>query len=320
MIILFLKPMKTTFHYFIAGIVILAVTFSSCRKEPVIGYIQATVDGYSVTFTVEAQYADTYLWEFGDGKTSTESAPVHEYALSGTYTVTLTVSGKGGESIATTRIEIPPSPTEMLTGGPAATGGKTWVLSPGYTAGVEGGGAIDNSLQVILPAVANMLEAIGLGEEYDNEFTFFSDGRYKVDVKNGIALVSGIYGGVTGTTVNLGNASNNLGIYGGTYTPPATATWTLHAEDLVVDAITNPLGTEVPAPHSMVTISGRKWVSLSEGAFFGVLDFPSTRKFIIKEITPDKLIVAIFICGYAADENAWTIPGYLFHLTYVPKK
>jgi PKD repeat protein len=309
-----------TFRYFFAALAILALTFTSCQKEPEIGDIQADIDGYSVSFTVDVRNADTYLWDFGDNTTSTEESPVHEYQLSGTYTVTLTVSGKGGESMATAQIEIEPSVSEMLTGGAGSAGGKTWVLSPGYTAGVEGGGAIDNSLQVILPSVANMLEAIGLGDEYDNEYTFHSDGRYSVDVKNGIALVSGIYGTVTGTTVDLGNESNNLGIYGGTYTAPASATWTLHEEDLVVDAITNPLGTEVPAPHAMVTISGRKWVSLSEGAFFGVLDFPSTRKFIIKEITPDKMVVAIFICGYLADENAWSIPAYLFHLTYVPKQ
>lgn len=33
-----------------------------------------------------------YLWDFGDGSTSTEMSPVHQYALPGNYTVTLTAS------------------------------------------------------------------------------------------------------------------------------------------------------------------------------------------------------------------------------------
>lgn len=213
-----------------------------------------------------------------------------------------------------------PSFNEMLTGGTAAAAGKTWVLSAGYTAGMDGGGAIDNSLTVVLPSAENMAGVIGLGEEYDNEFTFYSDGRYKVDVKNGITLASGLYGTFTGTTVNNGNQLNTLRIVGASYTAAENGTWTLHEEDLVVDAITNPLGTEVPAPHQNITITGKKWVSLSEGSFFGVLDFPTTRKFIIKEITADKMYVALFICGYTADENAWSIPSFLFHVTYVPKK
>lgn len=312
--------MKKTLFYFVPALVMLAMLFASCKKEPTLSEIQATVNGYSVTFSVVVSNVDTYFWDFGDTKTSAEAAPVHEYLSSGSYTVNLTVSGRGGESKATKQIEVLPSINEMLTGGPAATNGKTWVLSTGYTEGMNGGGAIDNSMSVVLPSVENMLNVIGLGEEYDNEFTFYSDGRYKVDVKNGIALTSSIYGMSTGTIVNYGNESNNLGIYGATFTAPASATWTLHEEDLVVDAITNPLGTEVPAPHENKTITGKKWVSLSEGAFFGILDFPTTRKFIIKEITPDKMEVALFICGYFADENAWSIPEYLFHVTYIPKK
>jgi len=33
-----------------------------------------------------------YLWDFGDGNTSTDMSPVHQYALPGNYTVTLTAS------------------------------------------------------------------------------------------------------------------------------------------------------------------------------------------------------------------------------------
>ena len=35
----------------------------------------------------------TYHWDFGDGTTSEETEPIHEYVESGTYTITLTVTG-----------------------------------------------------------------------------------------------------------------------------------------------------------------------------------------------------------------------------------
>ena len=42
-----------------------------------------------------------YLWDFGDGKTSTEANPVHTYNNIGAYTVTLTVSGPDGNDTET---------------------------------------------------------------------------------------------------------------------------------------------------------------------------------------------------------------------------
>ena len=39
---------------------------------------------------------DAHLWEFGDGLTATLPSLTHTYVLTGTYTVTLTVSGLGG--------------------------------------------------------------------------------------------------------------------------------------------------------------------------------------------------------------------------------
>lgn len=45
---------------------------------------------------------DSYLWNFGDGTTSTEANPTHVYASSGTYGVTLTVTDNAGASSSTT--------------------------------------------------------------------------------------------------------------------------------------------------------------------------------------------------------------------------
>ena len=51
----------------------------------------------SVTFTnLSTGDFTTSLWNFGDGSTSSATNPSHTYALPGVYTVSLTVSGKGG--------------------------------------------------------------------------------------------------------------------------------------------------------------------------------------------------------------------------------
>ncbi|MDX9750717.1 MAG: gliding motility-associated C-terminal domain-containing protein [Flavobacteriales bacterium] len=46
----------------------------------------------AVPFTNLSGGAASYLWDFGDGQTSTAPAPVHTYAQPGTYTVTLTAA------------------------------------------------------------------------------------------------------------------------------------------------------------------------------------------------------------------------------------
>jgi PKD repeat protein len=52
-----------------------------------------------VVFTDRSRGTPTaWLWDFGDGSTSTEQNPVHTYASVGTYTVRLTASNSGGSS------------------------------------------------------------------------------------------------------------------------------------------------------------------------------------------------------------------------------
>ncbi len=45
--------------------------------------------GQTITFTNLTQNADTYLWDFGDGNTSTAENPTYAYSTPGTYTVEL---------------------------------------------------------------------------------------------------------------------------------------------------------------------------------------------------------------------------------------
>lgn len=50
--------------------------------------------------------ADTYAWDFGDGNTSSERFPQHEYAASGTYTVSLTVTNDCGTASGSFQVDI----------------------------------------------------------------------------------------------------------------------------------------------------------------------------------------------------------------------
>lgn len=54
--------------------------------------------GLSYNFTNSSIGADSYIWNFGDGATSTSSQPLHSYAMPGFYTVTLTAVNACGNA------------------------------------------------------------------------------------------------------------------------------------------------------------------------------------------------------------------------------
>lgn len=51
----------------------------------------------TVDFVNESEYGVSFLWEFGDGATSSTENPVYTYQVPGTYTVRLRVVGPGGD-------------------------------------------------------------------------------------------------------------------------------------------------------------------------------------------------------------------------------
>ncbi len=61
---------------------------------------------------------DSYIWDFGDGQTSTDLNPVHTFANAGKFRVTLTAVGPGGQASADVTIEVvqpPNAPTAAFT-------------------------------------------------------------------------------------------------------------------------------------------------------------------------------------------------------------
>ena len=67
---------------------------------PSVGFTakQSETNYLEYSFTNSSINADSYLWDFGDGNTSTEQNPTYTYAAADVYTVTLTASSDGGLS------------------------------------------------------------------------------------------------------------------------------------------------------------------------------------------------------------------------------
>jgi hypothetical protein len=212
-----------------------------------------------------------------------------------------------------------PGIDDLLTGGSTSINGKTWVLSTVATTGADGGGPITSEMLLSVTLPDNFLGLFGLGTEYDNEFTFYYNGDYRMNPKNGNVLAGAVYGISTGTIV--GEPAWDIGMCAATFTPPVDATWTIHTESLTVDAITDPNTQDVPPIHSPVTFTEKKWISISTGAYFGILDFSTTTKFIIRDITPTKMNVALFLCGYTYGTNIddKMLPTHMIYLTFIPK-
>lgn len=60
----------------------------------------------NIAFQSQSVNVEEYLWDFGDGTTSTESSPVHEYVSPGEYEVVLQVKNITGEATKATMITI----------------------------------------------------------------------------------------------------------------------------------------------------------------------------------------------------------------------
>ncbi len=90
---------------------ILLIAFFGCSSDdtpPVIPTVSFERDrdivepGDEVTFTSTNTDADSFLWEFGDGNTSTDENPVHTYSETGSFTITLTVTSTTGDTANST--------------------------------------------------------------------------------------------------------------------------------------------------------------------------------------------------------------------------
>jgi len=77
------------------------IVVSVPTPEPVTNFSGTPLTGeipLTVTFTdLSTNEPDSWLWDFGDGETSTSQNPTHEYTTVDSFTVTLTTENAGGE-------------------------------------------------------------------------------------------------------------------------------------------------------------------------------------------------------------------------------
>lgn len=106
-----MKTLKTTIILSIfAGL----VAISGCQKEEIdpiaepIACFEMT-SGYTgdiVNVKNCSEYATSYMWDFGDGSSSTLESPNHSFAVAGTYKVKLNVFNESGNDYKSQYVEI----------------------------------------------------------------------------------------------------------------------------------------------------------------------------------------------------------------------
>lgn len=120
------------------------VQFSSCPPPgAAFGYTQLISPPLSIAFTdMSSGIPNNWNWNFGDGTPEQQTQnPVHTYATTGTYNVTLKVANNCGSAIAYQTVTVSPTPTTTPT--------VTPTQGCGYISGVKWNDANANGIRDI---------------------------------------------------------------------------------------------------------------------------------------------------------------------------
>ncbi|MEI6408538.1 MAG: PKD domain-containing protein [Bacteroidota bacterium] len=93
--------------------------YINVQNLPSVGF-NFSVNGLTVTFNNTSVGGTSYLWNFGDNTTSTQTNPVHTYANGGVYTVTLTTTNACGSTTATKTVTLLSPPVTAFTATPTS--------------------------------------------------------------------------------------------------------------------------------------------------------------------------------------------------------
>ncbi|MBM1105120.1 PKD domain-containing protein [Aurantibacter crassamenti] len=287
----------------LGSLVCFLLVLNSCSSDddrtvesiPFTADIFQSINGKRVAFQGLTNNATSWNWDFGDGTTSTDKNPIHAYAEGGYYTAVLTAADAAGSSIVKqVELAIEITPYVLLTGGATAESGKTWKLSSAHSEGDYFGNA-DAELTPFdgapAPLPAGIFGAgLGMGEVYEDEFTFYFDGSYSQDVKADGAVFSGLLYQFVSTggagIVNDGGA--DFGLCTGMFTPETDATFTYaESENLTISSVYGPGG--------MLTYNGVSTLDFSGESFIGLKDFQ--QKVIIQDITDNTMRLVMFLAA-----------------------
>ncbi|PCI19292.1 hypothetical protein COB64_03945 [Candidatus Wolfebacteria bacterium] len=110
----------------------------------------STSDTLTASFINQSQKAGTYLWDFGDGNSSTGSNPSHTYQDSGIYVVTLIAAACGDTSITFNIVQV------------------------SIPVGIQEGYAIDDNIQIYPNPTSGRINIIGLSSNEDITITVYN--------------------------------------------------------------------------------------------------------------------------------------------------
>lgn len=205
-----------------------------------------------------------------------------------------------GSFSETKMVTILPSTEILLTGRQARAEGKSWKLKKAYISGKEGAGMVDNELGLLIPSQENLLDLVGLGASYEDTFTFFYDGKYVVDNKDGQSLMGLVYASIfhgdkiTAVSYDV----NNVPLAHAVYTASTDTTWEIIKGHFTVDGAAGP-------------VNFKNKTQLILGEYIGFKD--SEVLVIVKEITETTMNVAL---GIHTEPSVYDKPTLLFHLTF----
>lgn len=169
------------------------------------GSFKNTSGGLIVAFTGTSVNAESFFWQFGDGSTSTEKSPSHEYKVPGKYNVILKVKSNAGYASTITKEVIAASPAAADFGVAATSFGLNTVF-------VNSSIAADAS-------VWDFGDGSSTSSETAPTHKFPAFGSYTVKLK-----VTGLLGDVSEKTKTVQVTDNNL-IKGGSFDTGDAAFW-----------------------------------------------------------------------------------------------
>jgi hypothetical protein len=294
-----MTKLKRSVFWGLTASIFLSVIFSSCGNEekkefPLSAIIFYSIAEKQVAFHALTHSAVSWHWEFGDGTSSDEQNPVHIYEDGGYYKATLVATAVNGASVTEEEtIGVMITPYVLLTGGVNAVNGKTWKLTTAHGNFGDYFANADADLSKIIALPNGGLSMfLDYGEVYKDEYTFYFDGNYSMDLKDDGGTLSGlVYQMLTNGgagIIKLSDMGQDFGLCIGAYSPEEEITFTyVKKEDFNVPS--------VYGANGMVTYKDVTTLDFSGSAFVGFMDFQ--RKVILKSISEDNMTLVMFMAA-----------------------
>ena len=145
------------------------------------------INDLGVTFLNTSTDADTYVWDFGDGATSTEETPDYVYDAAGTYTVCLTANNDCGSNQVCEEVTVSTGGNvQIIIGGDRQAPGGTARI-PVSIQGADNITTLAGTFELLNPGLATIthVTAGAILPQFNpdnNSFTFVASGTDGVDL------------------------------------------------------------------------------------------------------------------------------------------